>query len=115
MAERDYIGRLLQILRIKSPLDSVSGDDIIAIETKMQYSELFPIIDDGDIIYKAYIDNSGAVANNTAVELTSAELSAAYPNATLGLDVICENITDNPLIYKKTPSGWKSIPLGTIS
>lgn len=115
MAERDFIGRLLQILRIKSPVDSVSGDDIIAIETKMQYSELFDITEDGDLIYKAYIDNSGAVANSTTSELTATQLDAAYPSAALGFEVICEDITDGPMIYKKGDSGWYSIPLGTIA
>lgn len=59
MAERDYIGRLLQILRIKSPEDvPVSGAINIQVETKLQYSELFPIVDDGDVVYKAYIDEN---------------------------------------------------------
>lgn len=56
-----------------------------------------------------------AVANATTSELDSASLTAAYPNAGLGFEVICENITDNPLIYKKGSSGWYSIPLGTIA
>lgn len=90
MAERDYIGRLLQILRIKSPSDAVSGDDIISVETKLQYSALFPITEDGDVIYKAYADNYlGTVVkkadtsdSNGQVDLSSETDIQAYPSLT---------------------------------
>jgi len=56
-----------------------------------------------------------SVSNATTSELTSAQLTAAYSLAVTGFEVICTDITDNPLIYKKGITGWYSIPLGTIS
>jgi hypothetical protein len=56
-----------------------------------------------------------AVANNTTSELAITTLNTTYPNAGIGFEVICENITDNPLIYKKGASSWYSIPLGGVS
>ena len=55
------------------------------------------------------------VANATTTELTTPQLVSFYPNADLGFEVICENITGNPLIYKKGASSWYSIPLGGVS
>lgn len=96
------------------------------------YTKDFPVfsgtLSDSTIIVVAETDNQvtyrttiGAlrgqfvVANATTSELDSASLTAAYPNAGIGFEVICESITDNPLIYKKCSSGWYSIPLGTIA
>lgn len=56
-----------------------------------------------------------AVANNTSTELAIPTLNTTYPNAGVGFEVICENITNNPLIYKKGASSWYSIPLGGVS
>jgi hypothetical protein len=56
-----------------------------------------------------------AVANNTTSELAIPTLESTYPNAGIGFEVICEDITDNPLIYKKGASTWYSIPLGGVS
>jgi hypothetical protein len=56
-----------------------------------------------------------AVANNTTSELAIPTLNTSYPNAGIGFEVICENITDNPLIYKKGASSWYSIPLGGVN
>jgi len=56
-----------------------------------------------------------SVSNATTSELTAAQLTAAYPAAVVPFEVVCTNITDNPLIYKKGITGWYSIPLGTIS
>jgi hypothetical protein len=55
------------------------------------------------------------VENSTTSELSAATLSATYTTAGIGFEVICQLITDNPLIYKKTSTGWYSIPLGTVS
>lgn len=54
-------------------------------------------------------------SNPTTAELTITDLNTAYPSAGLGFEVICEDITDNPLIYKKTATSWRSIPLGGVS
>ncbi len=68
----------------------------------------------------SWVDKGGflianrAVTNNTSVELTSAELDVLYPTATVGFEVMCEDITDSPLIYKKGTSVWYSIMLGQI-
>ena len=110
MALNDIKVRFLQAIGIYSP-----DDDTISVKNKMEYSELFPIENDGDIVYKAYIDNISAIENPTTAELTVTELDAEYPLAVLGLEIICEDITDNPLIYKKTASSWKSIPLGGVA
>jgi hypothetical protein len=56
-----------------------------------------------------------AVANNTTSELAIPTLNTTYPNAGIGFEVICENITGNPLIYKKGASSWYSIPLGGVN
>ena len=56
-----------------------------------------------------------AVANNTTSELAIPTLDSTYPNAGIGFEVICEDITDNPLIYIKGASSWYSIPLGGVS
>jgi hypothetical protein len=55
------------------------------------------------------------VSNNTTAELAIPTLNSTYPNAGLGFEVICEDITDNPLIYIKGASSWYSIPLGGVS
>jgi hypothetical protein len=56
-----------------------------------------------------------SVENSTTSELTSSALDVLYPSASTPFEVVCQQITDNPLIYKKTSTGWYSIPLGTIS
>jgi len=55
------------------------------------------------------------VSNNTTSELAIPTLNSTYPNAGIGFEVICENITDNPLIYIKGSATWYSIPLGSVS
>lgn len=56
-----------------------------------------------------------SAANATDSELTITTLNSTYASAGLGFQVICESITDNPLIYIKTPSGWGSIPIGGVA
>lgn len=53
--------------------------------------------------------------NATTTELGNAALNAAYPDAKPGDEVICKDITDNPLIYKKiTSTTWGSLPYGSV-
>jgi hypothetical protein len=46
------------------------------------------------------------VENATTRALTSANLDAAYPTATLGFEVIAASIAGGGLIYEKTSTGW---------
>jgi len=55
------------------------------------------------------------VLNATTAELSVDELNAAYPNAEAPFQVVCESITDNPLIYIKGSLSWYSIPLGGVA
>lgn len=61
------------------------------------------------------VDTSNIVSNSTETYLSASDLNTAYPSALVGQEIICESITDGPLIYKKGSAGWYSIPLGIVS
>lgn len=100
-------------------INGIYTKDFPAIGRSLLDTDIIVVAVSGDdVTYKTTLSglrSSFTVANATTSELSSASLTAAYPNAGLGFEVICESITDNPLIYKKGSSGWYSIPLGTIA
>jgi hypothetical protein len=52
--------------------------------------------------------------NGTAAALTNEQLNAAYPGAIIGKEIICPNIVDGAIIYRKlTNIIWGTIPVGT--
>lgn len=55
------------------------------------------------------------ISNSTTTYLSLSDLNTSYPSALVGQEIICESITDGPLIYKKGSAGWYSIPLGIVS
>lgn len=108
----DLKAKNLQVDKIRSR-DSVT----IAIQNLFRYAVSLVPANDYDLVPKWYVDTltPKTVANATVSELTITALNAAYPTAVLGFEVWCENITDNPLMYKKGVSTWKSIPLGGVA
>lgn len=115
MSINDQKVRELQVEEIASAEVPVSGEAFTLVKNPLRYDQAYTLDDDYDLVYKSFITNSSGVSNPTTVELTAAELSDEYGLAEPGFEVICTNITDNPLIYKKGITGWYSIPLGTIS
>lgn len=54
-------------------------------------------------------------ANNTStIALTNAALNSAYPTAALGFTVYALSIIAGALIYRKTSTGWISIPVTIV-
>lgn len=107
----DIKGNKLQINSIES-----REQVIIAIGNLLRYAVGLVPASNYDLVPKWYVDNqlSGSV-NETTVELTVAELEATYPDVRNGYPVMCELITDNPILYIKTPTTWRSIPLGSVA
>ena len=115
---QDIKVRNIQVEEIQSTAPQpISGDDAILVNAKLRYTEGFTLDDDYDLVYKSYLDSiiAGGTENLTTSELDQAALDLAYPDAPNRYEVVCPSITDNPLIYKKTSTGWYSIPLGTVS
>lgn len=100
-------------------INGIYTKDFPALGRDLLETDIIVIAITGDAVtYRSTVSairDAFCVSNATTSELTATQLDAAYPSAALGLDVICEDITDNPLIYKKGASGWYSIPLGTIA
>lgn len=65
------------------------------------------------MLYGSVVDASSGVVtytNATTSPLSNTTLDGLYTAAGLGAEVLCENITDGPRIYKKMPSGaWHII------
>lgn len=53
--------------------------------------------------------------NTTTTALSESDLDTAYPSVITGFKVYCEDITPTALIYEKTPSGWVSYEITTVS
>lgn len=87
MALHDLKARIIQVLRLLAP----DSEPIIAIETKAQYSQLFPLTEDGDIVYKAYLNNlrldiyftdnsqAGIVCDKDLGTITLADIATDFP------------------------------------
>lgn len=54
------------------------------------------------------------IPNSTTTYLSLSDLNTSYPSALVGQEILCESITDGPLIYKKGSDGWYTIPLGQV-
>lgn len=94
-----------------SPANPTLPADSIAVD----YA-IVPASSSGDSAYMLYGSvvtsvNVLSYSNDTVAELSSATLNSTYPDAILGTEVICENITT---IYKKGSTGWYSYPMGTV-
>jgi hypothetical protein len=57
------------------------------------------------LVTKGYL-TSRTVENFTTIELTTANLNTAYPNAVLGFKVNASSIIGGGFIYEKTSTGW---------
>lgn len=76
----------------------------------------------GDVLFDSFKNANDnfielySFANNpTTSALSAATLNATYPSVMVGFRVYCESITPNRLIYVKSPSGWVSTAINTVS
>lgn len=53
--------------------------------------------------------------NATTTDLSLSDLNTAYPDASVGFKVFCEDIITTKQLYMKTGTGWISIAINTVS
>ena len=53
--------------------------------------------------------------NATTTDLSLSDLNTAYPDASVGFKVFCENITGTKHLYMKSGTGWIAIVINTVS
>jgi len=97
---------------------NVKGNSLPAASSVSLTDILIVVNPSTGVAYRAtvgeFIGDHFSVSNSTTTALDGTALNAAYPSSSLGFEVSCEDLTDGPLIYKKTATGWRSIPLGTV-
>jgi len=53
--------------------------------------------------------------NATTTDLSLSDLNTAYPDASVGFKVFCEDIITAKQLYMKSETGWISILINTVS